>query len=114
MKIVTGITSQPKQTIFFVLSDGSQVSVYLEYRPQQLGWFANFSWQTWTLNGLRLVASPNILRQWGEIIPFGFSIQTQEFVEPVNQTDFSQEIAILYLLDADDVASTNETIYEGN
>ena len=53
-------------------------------------------------------------RQWGEIIPFGFSIQTQEFVEPVNQTDFSQEIAILYLLDADDVASTNETIYEGN
>ncbi len=65
MTTITGITSQPKQHFAFALEDGSQVSAYIEYRPQQLGWFANFSWgDNWVVNGLRLVSTPNLLHHW--------------------------------------------------
>lgn len=113
MTIVTGITDQPKQSIVLVLPDGSQVSAFLEYRPNQVGWFANFEWQDWALNGLRLTTSPNLLRQWSNQIPFGLSIQTTGDREPLCSTDFSTGFSRVYLLDADDVERINTTTFAG-
>lgn len=114
MKIVTGITAQAKQSMFLVLNDGSQLSWVVEYRPNQLGWFANFEWQTWSLNGLRLTASPNLLRQWSNLLPFGIAIQTVENREPINRTDFTDGTATAFLLDATDVALVNTVTFSGN
>lgn len=113
MTTVTGITDQPKQSFVLVLPDGSQLSVYLEYRPNQVGWFANFEWQSWSLNGLRLTTSPNILRQWSNQLPFGLAIQTTGDNEPLASTDFSTSFSTVYLLDADDVERINSTTFAG-
>jgi hypothetical protein len=108
MTTITGITSQPKQQFAFALEDGSQVAVYIEYRPQQFGWFANFAWgDTWVVNGLRLVSSPNILHKWYKLIPFGLSITTEGNAEPLNQTDFATGRSTVILLNAADVVEVN-------
>jgi len=114
MTTISGLSSQPKQTFSFVLDDGSQVSCYIEYRPQQRGWFANFAWQDWAVYGLRLTAAPNILKQWQNLIPFGLALLTTGNVEPLNPTDFADLTARLIVLNAADVASVNEVTYSGN
>lgn len=114
MTIVQGITSQPKQQLSLVLADGSTVTALMEYRPQQIGWFVEFTWGTWKSNGVRLTASPNLLRQYRKIIPFGIAIITQNNVEPLNVSDFSAGVAMVYLLNADDVTNAEALAYVGN
>jgi hypothetical protein len=113
MKILTGFTSQPKQTMTFVLDDGSAVSMTMVYRTQQLGWFVDIAWQSWIVTGLRLTASPNLLQKWENLIPFGLAILTQGNVEPLNLTDFADGIATVYLLNAADVVAVNEAAFAG-
>lgn len=114
MTTITGISAQPKQQLSFVLDDGSQVSAYLEYRPQQLGWFANLAWGDWSVNGLRLVSSPNLLRQFRNVIPFGLALLTSNNADPLNVTDFSTATSVLVLLNAADVELVEASAYPGN
>lgn len=113
MTTVTGISSQPKQQLTLVLEDGSQVSVYLEYRPQQLGWFANFSWGDWIVNGLRLVSTPNLLHSWFKLIPFGLAITTAQEADPLNPTSFASGLSTMVVLNAAEVRLVNATSYVG-
>ena len=118
MQIITGITSDPKQTISIPLTDGTSVSLNLDFKPQQLGWFYSIAYSAKTTNfqltGSRLVTSPNILRQYQDIIPFGISVVTQGNVEPTTQTAFTDgTIAAFLLLDQTDIAEINAAIYTG-
>lgn len=113
MTTITGITNQPKQQMTFVLEDGSQVLAFLEYRPQQIGWFANFSWGDWIVNGVRLVSSPNILHHWFKLIPFGLAITTAGDADPLNITDFALAVSVMTLLNSDEVKQVNSISYVG-
>lgn len=115
MKLVTGITSDPKQQMTLVLDDGSQVYLYIEYNQQQLGWFMNLAWSgsDWTLDTRRITASPNLLRQWQNVIPFGIAVITQGNVEPLNLTDFVDGTATVYLLTAQDVLNIEANTFGG-
>lgn len=112
MKILTGFTSQPKQLLSFVLDDGSTVTMSMAYAQQQLGWFADFQWSNWSVTGLRLTASPNLLRMEQRILPFGFAIVTSNNVEPLNLQDFADGTAQVWLLNADDVAAVNVAAFQ--
>lgn len=114
MKQIQGLTSQPKQQFTIPLVDGSRVSCYMEYRTQQSGWFLDLTWQDWTLNGMRVFASPNMLRQWQDIIPFGLAVLTTGNVEPLNSTDFSDATAVMVLLEGADIALVNASAFPGN
>ena len=114
MTTLTGITSQPIQSSFVTLEDGALVSIYMSYRPQQKGWFADISWSDWSVNGMRLCAAPNILRQWQNRIPFGLALLTSNNAEPLNQDAFASGFARLILLDSADVASVDALTYSGN
>lgn len=114
MKQIQGLSSQYKQQFTIPLTDGSRVSAYMEYRAQQTGWFLNLVWEDWTLNGLRITASPNILRPWQNVIPFGLAVLTSSNVEPLNNTDFSTGVAVMMLLEGEDIAIINATAFPGN
>lgn len=114
MTTLTGLSDQPKQQSSFVLPDGSSVSFYIEYRQQQAGWFADLVWQGVTINGLRLTASPNFLRQWQHLLTFGMALFTNGNIEPTNLDDFVDGTATIVILSADDVAAINATSYPGN
>ena len=114
MKQIDGLTSQPKQQFTIPLTDGSRVSAFMEYRNQQTGWFLDLTWQDWTLNGLRVFASPNMLRQWQDVIPFGLAVLTTGNEEPLNSTDFADGTATMILLEGIDITLINESAFPGN
>ena len=111
MKQVQGITDQPKQATFLVLADGSKVTWYLQYKPQQKGWFYDIAWGNVTINGQRLVASPNILRQFINVLPFGIACVTAGNVDPINQSDFVDGTAELVLLEGTDISNVETAAY---
>jgi hypothetical protein len=114
MTIVTGITSQPKQQLSLVLDDGSTVTALLEYRPQQIGWFADFTWGSWIARGVRLTSSPNMLRQYRQVIPFGLAIIMANNVDPLNVADFADGSATVFLLNPEDVQLVEDSAFVGN
>ncbi len=110
MNSITGLTTQAAQNSFVLLEDGSRVELTLFYRPQQLGWFYNLRWPgnealavPFAINGHRLVASPNILRQYRRLIPFGLMMFTIDNLEPMGRTCFVDGTADLILLNQADV-----------
>jgi len=113
MKTIDGITDQPNQVMSVTLADGSRMKLSMFYVVQQRGWFADLTWQDFTLNGFRLVSSPNLLRQWQEIIPFGLAITTTEQGDPQNVTDFADGRSTLVLLDEADVAEVEAVVFPG-
>lgn len=106
-----GITDQPNQSSRIVLADGSIATIALTYVQNQAGWFYDISWGTWAANGRRLVSSPNILRQFREIIPFGLAVYTDENADPVSIEDFADGTSVLYLLDQADVAALEASTF---
>jgi hypothetical protein len=115
---LTGLTDDAAQQYPIKLPDGSTVSMTLYYRPQQVGWWYDLSWdgQTppWQFLGNRLVAGPNILRQFRNQIPFGLGVSTTTGLDPAGQEDFVNGACTLMLLDASDVIDVEEGIYPGN
>lgn len=105
MKILNGISDQPKQVMTLTLADGSKAVWSLNYRAQQIGWFWDLTWNSQPVAlGQRLVASPNILRSFINQIPFGLSVLTQGNVEPLNLEDLSDGTTEIVLLEGDDLS----------
>lgn len=112
MKIINGLSDQPKQVQTLTLADGTKAIWSLEYRAMQLGWFWDLSWAgSPVANGQRLVASPNILRSFINTIPFGISVITQGNVEPLNLEDLADGTAQIVLLEGDDLGLVETAAY---
>ena len=87
-----------------VLPDGSNLLIQIYYRQQQTGWFFNqILWGKFELDGLAITNSPNMLRQWKNIIPFGLACFTQGNREPTQLEDFSSGASSIYVLTAEEV-----------
>lgn len=114
MNILTGFTDSPRQTTTIVLEDGGRATLAMEYRPQQLGWFYDLEYGTFSLQGQRLVAGPNILRQFIDQIPFGLAVLTKSLRDPSNQDVFVSEEAVIVLLDQADVESIEQLKFTRN
>jgi len=104
MLLVQHLTSDPLQQVSLVLPDGSTLFLELYYRQSQLGWFfTKIQWirrggAPFTINGLRVVNNPNILRQWKNIFSFGLACFTIGNREPTQQQDFASGQSKLYVL----------------
>lgn len=99
------ITDDTFQKQVLILEDGTQLTLFIYFRPQQFGWFiSELSYQTFTLKGLRVTNSPNFLHQFRNQIPFGMACFSTDNREPTQQEDFSSGQSVLYILSADEVA----------
>jgi hypothetical protein len=121
MTILTTLTQDPNQANPIILPDGSKAVWTLYYRPQQKGWTYDLSWSNplnpalaFSLRGQRLVAGPNIIRQFRNQLPFGLMVQTAGQVEPIAQTTFTDGTTTVYVLDPQDVTSIETQIFAGN
>lgn len=108
MNLIT-VFSYPSQKQRLILPDGSSVSIQLAFKPMQYGWFfQSIEWQDFSLKGVRVVNSPNILNQFRNKIPFGLACYSTQNREPTLQEDFSSKSSTLYLLNEADVAEVTE------
>jgi hypothetical protein len=114
MNRIEGISDQPKQQMTLVLADGSNVSFFLEYRANQLGWFYSIGHDTFQLDGQRLVTSPSVLKAFRSSIPFDLAVLATNNVEPMNLRDFVDGTASIYLLEGDDLAAVDAAVYPGD
>lgn len=110
MRLINEITSEPNQNHRFALEDGTDVNITFNYRVNQSGWFYSFTHEGRTFNNRRIVTSPNMIRQFKDILPFGFACTVEGGGEPIFQDDFELERAKFYLLDQSDVQSVEDDI----
>lgn len=111
---VQQITNDTLQTQTLVLPDGTLISLTMYYRPMQYGWWINeIDYKTFTLQGLRIVVSPNLLHQYKNQIPFGLACVTSLQREPTQQDDFSSGAFSLYVLSADEIEEYAQYLQSG-
>lgn len=118
MNAITGLTDQACQQFNLPLPDGTQATMILSFRPNQQGWYYDLSWNgtpAWNgLGGQRLVAGPNIIRQFRTQITFGLGCITEANVDPMTQDAFINGTATMLVLSADDVAQIEAELYPGH
>lgn len=114
MNQITAFTDDAIQQITLVLPDGSTVPMTLNYIPAQQGWFYSITYGSagWGVSNRRIVNSPNMLREFRNIIPFGFCCTTIDGYEIINQSDFVSGRVNFYLLDPTDLMQTEILITE--
>lgn len=114
MLLVQKITSNPFQKQTLVLDDGSFVRITLYFRPMQFGWFIEqLQYGLFTLNGMRITNSPNMLHQFKNQIPFGIACFSAANREPTQQKDFSSGASKLYILTSAEVEQYAEFLRVG-
>jgi hypothetical protein len=112
MKRIHGITDSEDQNMRLVLEDKSRASLTLRYLERQVGWFFDLKYgDGFVLTGVRLVSSPNVLRQWRWILPFGLAVWTKDKGEPMRKADFLNGTVELYLLEGDDLSLFEQGIF---
>ena len=105
MKQITAFTNDTIQQINLVLDDGSTAQMTMTYVPAQKSWFYTVTYGSFQSNLMRIVNSPNLLRKYRHVIPFGISVSTIDGYEIVNQNDFSSGRVSFYVLNSTDVSS---------
>lgn len=111
MNIIQQITTDPLQKQTIILADGTSFALTLNFKPMQFGWFiTELVYGNFTLQGMRVCVSPNILHQFRNQIPFGIACFTTDSREPSLQADFSSGTAKLYLLSAAEVIQYTEIL----
>ena len=113
MKLITGITDAATQAFNLTLADGSKATCTLRFRDQQTGWFLDVAYGTVVINGLRLVSTPNLLRQFHEIIPFGLAFTMPAGADPFDQEAFAGGTSTFALIEGDDLTTVEETFFPG-
>lgn len=105
MKQISRINQNGRQKLTLTTDDtGEKIFCELYYMPTQRMWCIDVDYNDFTVNGVALLNSPNILAAWKNILPFGIGITTTDGFDPYYVQDFQTGRAQFYLLDGSDLA----------
>lgn len=102
MRLINSLTDEAKQKFSVAIDGYDSASIFIEFKPQQQGWFMTISWGDWQLSNQRISTSPNILRQFKNRIPFGIAISGVDGIDPVFKDSWIS-LNAFYVLDSADV-----------
>lgn len=111
MHQITTLTNEPKQRCQLVLESNDTVDFRLYFYPRQQSWYFDFAYKDLIVNGSKAVLSPNVLRNFKNIIPFGIGFSADSLVEPFSLDDFSSGRVRMYLLNREDIQQIEQEIY---
>lgn len=94
------------QTVF--LPDGTSFYIELTFKPLQTAWFFDLTYGDRAIRGQRLVTSPNCLRHYHNLLPFGIACFSNSDRDPLFQKDFISGDIELYVLTQAEVAAFEE------
>ena len=115
MLIINGLTNDAMQQLTLDGIPGVEINVTLRFMPRIQIWNMDVAYGSFLAQGIPVLCSPNLLRQWRNIIPFGIACSNIYQLDPYTIIDFVNGNSTFYLLDGDDVASIEQTIYgDGN
>jgi hypothetical protein len=110
MRIIDQLNDDPKQSLKLILDDGSLVNISLVFVENQRIWFYSVEYKDFKSNNRNLVKSPNLLREFRGILPFGLSCVVSDGYEPWFKDDFSTGRVKLYVLNQIDVVEVERII----
>ena len=113
--LIDTLTDGADQLLTLILDDGSLAQVEMQYEGTTQRWLMNVSHPTIPPNGIiynkEVCFSPNIMREWRNIIPFGLCCTSTDGGDPVSIEDFVDGRCNLYLLNAADVIAVEQQVY---
>jgi hypothetical protein len=114
MYLIQQITNDPFQQKTLILPNGNSFVLQLYYMPMQLAWvISKLTYGSFTLTGIRVTNSPNILNQYQNQLPFGLACFSLGNREPTLQQDFSSGSSSLYVLSQAEVAQYQALLVSG-
>lgn len=111
MQQIDTISSSPNQRMSLVLDNNETVDFRLYYSAMQQAWFYDFTYKERTVNCSKVVQTPNSLRQFRRILPFGIAFLSDSDAEPFQIDDFSSSRVKMYVLNSADVKLVEREIY---
>lgn len=105
MYLINSISNDPKQQFNLTGIPGIQVSVLLTFMPRIATWNMDITYGSINLQGIPVRCSPNMLRQWRNVLPFGMACVDIYKIDPYTVNDFALGAASLFLLDSEEVAA---------
>ncbi|MGB2578147.1 hypothetical protein AAIR98_000911 [Elusimicrobium simillimum] len=103
MQIIEDISNEASQKHTITIETGDDVVLELIYRPTQLGWYIDITYNDFVLRGIRVATSLNFLWQWHSLIPFGLMCECDGNQEPLSVEDFLVGRATLSILTQEEV-----------
>lgn len=113
MKLISSITSEPKQRFVLRLDNSESVIMRLYYYSSQNSWYFDIEYNDYINNGNKVVLTMNALRHLRNILPFGIAFVSSSNAEPFQLEDFANGNVLMLLLNQDDVQEIEETVYNG-
>ncbi len=113
MRILNKIASSGSQQLFLTGNPGQRITMNLRYLPSQKLWSMDVQYLDFILQGILVMASPNMLQNYKNIIPFGIACSTVNGLDPYYIDDFTAQRASLFLLSAADVSAIEEAYFGG-
>lgn len=113
MKIISSITSEPKQRFVLRLDNNESVIMRLYYYSSQNSWYFDIEYNDYINNGNKVVLTMNALRHLRNILPFGIAFISSSNADPFQLEDFANGNVLMLLLNQDDVQEIEDTVYNG-
>lgn len=110
MKQIVSLSDDPKQKLNFVLETGEKIVLDFVFVNSQKGWFLSIEYGSFVIRNRRIVTSPNMIRAFRNILPFGIACITTDKQEPIYKDDFLSGRATLYVLNETDVEYVENTV----
>lgn len=111
MKEIVELNSDAKQEHVLLGENGEEITISLEYKDNQIGWFLSLEYLDITINSIRLTSSADILYKWKNLFPFGISVTSIDKGDPYNLNDFTSGRIRFFLLTEEDKESFYEQFY---
>lgn len=111
MRYLNKITDQALQRFNLTGNPGERTIATLRYMPTQQNWVMDLQYNDFILNGITVTTSPNILRAYKNLIPFGICCNSTDGLDPYLIDDFAVQRCNLYLLDRADVLAIEAGLF---
>jgi hypothetical protein len=111
MLLINSLTNNAMQQFSLTGIPGIEINVVLRFMPRVQIWNMDISYGDFIAQGIPVVCSPNLLRQWRSIIPFGIGCTNVYKLDPYTINDFADASSNLLLLNSADVAAVEAALY---
>lgn len=114
MQEITTLTKSPRQRWTLVLDNNETAEFYLYYLSRMQAWYYDLEYKNFVIKCSKCVLTPNSLRSFRRILPFGIAFLSDDVLDPFQDDDFATGRVKMYLLSKDEVNDIEKTIYISN
>lgn len=111
MRQINKLNSDARQEAFLTGNAGQRIKMTLRFMPTLRLWIFGCTLGDFTIDGIPVLCSENMLRGYKNLIDFGIACWTRDGLDPRDITDFETGYAVMYLLNRDDIDAVEERLY---